>query len=81
VGLSLTRQELLLVVRGDDIFARDWVIQLTLRVREESRKKVVEQAGGDEGVDVSDGEAMHVLMKKYGWRRWGLTDVFRLLRH
>jgi len=46
-----------LVVGYNDVFTRDGVVHLALMVREEVHEAPIENAGGDEGVDVADGEA------------------------
>ena len=53
-----TRLDVLGVVGGDDVLARLRVVHDGLGVREEAVEGPVEEAGGDEGVDVADGEAV-----------------------
>lgn len=58
--LPVTSLNLLLVGRGNDILARDWMIHLTRCVWEPAHESPVENAGGDKGVDVPNSETVHV---------------------
>jgi hypothetical protein len=56
--LARTCKELLLIRRSNDVFARVRLGQHTGRVWEPFHETPVEKSGGDEGVDVTDGEAL-----------------------
>lgn len=62
LDLARTRRNLLLVGRGNDVLAGVGRGQHALCVREEFHERPVEQAGGEEGVDVADGKAAEGLV-------------------